>query len=550
MAGPWEDYQPKSKTKESGPWDDYKNASSPNAVSSPNSAQAALEGFGQGVGMGYLPHLQALAGGLVPNPSGAEDEELRKQGFIISQPEDTYLSRRDENLKRQEQFKEESPGAYYGGLIGGSIASAPAIGGAISKLPLLQAGANAPKLGLLGKTAQAAGAGAVQGLIQNPGDEIGVADPFQVDERLRNAKTGAIVGGAANLAAAGIKATADTVKSIPSKLQSVAETKAFKSSGAMLKDFRRAFGKDRVNAIGKEMIDSGLVKPGNTFEDVATGASKIKEETGKRIGEIYDRVKTNVNVAIDQDKMMSDLVDAVSNPKIRPKINTESYDAAMEKIIGNIVKDPKKVADVRYLNDMIGEIDDMINYSKRANELPYVQQGYMQVRHLLRKSINDITEATGNMIGNKSLGDELKELNRRYGVMAEVSAMAKDRVARENANRMFSLTDTIAGVGGAAGGAVTGGLLQGDIEGGLKGAALGAGLGLLNKGARQYGNPILTTGLYKTGRMLQSVPSPVTTAASKLGGLLTENPAITGAAASNLLQQPVVNGAKPKPRGK
>ena len=107
-----------------------------------------------------------------------------------------------------------------------------------------------------------------------------------------------------------------------------------------------------------------------------------------------------------------------------------------------------------------------------------------------------------------------------------------------------------AGVGGASAGAVTGGLLQGDIEGGLKGAALGAGLGLLNKGARQYGNPVLTSALYKTGKGLAAIPSPVSTAAEKLGGLLTSRPAALGSGAVQLLQQPRIGKGKLNEKGK
>jgi hypothetical protein len=78
-----------------------------------------------------------------------------------------------------------------------------------------------------------------------------------------------------------------------------------------------------------------------------------------------------------------------------------------------------------------------------------------------------------------------------------------DRIAREEANRIFSLTDTIAGTaGGVAGAAMSGG---GDMKSGAEGIAGGAlAAGLLNHAARKYGPSTLASGLNMAKTPLQA----------------------------------------------
>lgn len=538
MAGPWEKYSTQSSSEDSGsgPWANYQTPKS-----SMSAGQAAIEGFGQFATAGYLPQLQALAGGLIPDSNAQLDKDLQAQGFKISQPEDTYLSRRDENIGRQEKLAQEQPVSYYGGGVAGLLTSAPAIGGAISKLPLL----GAKSTGLLAKTAQAAGGGAVMGALQNPGDEQGKIDPIQAEQRMEGAKTGAKMGAFTQLGATAAQGVAGAIKAVPKKLQDYAAMKAFKSSGAMLKDIRKADARGRTLEIGKEMIDSGLIKPGSTFEDIALKSGQIKQKTGKSIGDIYQTVGESALPKVDADSTAMKLIDAVSDPSVRPKLNTDTYDNAMDKMIQSITHDKAKLSDVRYLNDLIGELDDLINYSKRNGELPSLQKGYLKLRQTLRGIINQSVEATGVSLGKPELKQALLDANKRYGIMAEVSSIARDRVARENVNRFMSLTDTLVGTGGAAGGAVMGSLLSGNVEGGLKGAALGAGAGLLNKGARLYGNPILTQAASKTGGLLSKVPSPVTSGIQQGAGYLVENPAVSGVIGSGLLSGPGTGKKKP-----
>lgn len=510
----------------------------------PSRSMAALEGFGQGVGMGYLPQLQALS---EPVMTRALDAVT---GNNVSEDLPDYLTRRDENLKRIERYQKEVPGSYYAGQVGGLIAAAPAVAKGLAKVPFLQTGAQAPKLGFLGRTAQAAGGGAVMGAVQNPGDRIGVIDPLQTEERIQNAKTGAIVGGATQVGTEAIKKGADLILSIPGRMQDYARLKAFKSSGAMLKDFRKGAERGRINEMGQEMIEKGIVKAGSTFEDVASTSENLRQSAGQVIRDTYDEAakilgdqkfvlglkpaqrtlikKTNLN-AIKFAKELETQFEA----ELRGKAGGTAALSALRENLEELRSLGKlsNLADVQAFKE---SLDDIIKYNRSLGDEPLKKQFLFKMRDFLKGKIQERIDALDQVIGSNRL-ESLKEANRQYGIWAEISRIAKDRVARENANRFASLTDTIAGVGGAGVGAVAGAASRGDLEGTLKGAAYGAGLGLINKGARLYGNPILTQATYKTGGLLKAIPSPVTGTVSRTAGLLASQPPTLGGAAAQLV---------------
>jgi len=545
MSGPWEKY---SSTQTPGkPWESYASAK-PGHIK--ENVQAGVEGFGQGVAAGYLPQLQAGAEkamdfiadspasvtpiGLLARMAGAgksdTDKQLEAQGFTIQGPDDSYVAARDRNIARHAKYAEEMPRSYYGGQVAGAISSAPMYGKALTQLP----GLAKPAQGLMGRTTQAAAGGAVLGAVQNPGDEQGVIDPVQLEARKKNAKTGAVLGGLTQVGTEGIRKGATALKNLPGRLKESSQFSAFKSSGAMLKDFRRAFGKGRVAEVGQEMIDSGLTKPGMTFDDVAAKSKELVTTVGDKIGKIYDKVNANFTIQVNPQKFAGELLDAALDPKIRPTVGVDKYDDAMIGVVKDLIKDPNKLGDVRYVNDLIGELDTLINHSKRAGDLPAVQQGYLQMRRFLRERLNGLVETTGNMLGDPSLKKELIKLNRRYGNLREINSMASDRVAREGANRMFTLGDRITGMGGAVIGS------GGDTspEGLLKAGLIGAGAGMAARGARLYGRPVAATAANKVGGLISNLPSPVTGTVEKVTGLLAKDPAGLGSAGARIFNQP------------
>lgn len=525
---------------------DWKSRATP--IPQPNlpskNAEAAVEGFGQQATMGYLPQLQAAVGGLIPNPGAKLDKELEAQGFKISQPDDSYVNRRDQMIARGEQLQEKAPAAYLGGQVAGAIAGSAPTGAVLGKVaPALLA----PSAGIAGSALKAAAGGALQGAVANPGDVKGDISPIQAPERLQQAGMGALVGGVTGGAVATVKKGADFIKDLPETLKNYAELKAFKSTGAMPSDWKKA-GEYNVHKIGKEMIAQGLVAPGSTFEDVAEKSNELKNKWGKVIGDIYQTVNaeaenpsifqnmpkpqqellinTKLN-AVDMSKELSDKFSSELTGKAGGKKALNAINQTLEELGQN-----GNNSNLIQLQEFKSGLDDIIKYNRPLNDEPLTKQYLAKIRDELKDRIESRVDAFDKVFGSDRLST-LREANKQYSVWAPVSHISKDRVMRENANRFASLSDNLAGLGGAGAGAVLG-AASGH---GLGGAVAGLAMGGVNKAARLYGNPILTQGAFKAGELMGKLPAGIPTAVSKAAGGLLSRPGVLGAQTAGLLNQ-------------
>lgn len=459
--------------------------------------QAGLESFGNATSLGYLPSMQAKA------------EPYTDQLFAAIEgkeaPEDnsTYVQRRDENIARQAEQSRQHPYASLGGLLAGSVVGGGLVGSAIP----VAAGGN---------LARAAIGGGLLGVAQNPGDVRGELSGPQVKERLEGGAIGAAAG------TIGEKLIS-AVQGAPAALKNLAQTKAAKSAGMMLGDYRKAFargGTDRVNELGEEMLQSGLSAPGSTFQTVAEKSKQLKKEVGAQIGELYDRLASSASAnrdslinsfsIADPQTVRSELIAATRSPRVMPHIGAESYRNSMDGIINDIAKGPTH--DARYLNDLIGELDGRINWSKQVPEMNDQMAGLVAIRNTLRQKVVDLADRLGAQ--DEALGMQLKMLNKRYGNLSDISRISQDQVGRQEANRFLSPSD----YGSAAIGAMLGGSFGENPEQRIQHAVLGAGLGLANKGMRKYANPIIATGANKTAQALKPLAN------------IKTNPAAVGAA--------------------
>lgn len=470
--------------------------------------EAILGGVSDVATLGYLPQVTAIAEPLVSRGLNiVRKEQIPEAPWSQMKPgSPEFIKARDEYSKQIQDIKQKEPVSFSVGQIGGALATTPLI-------PIKGTG-----------VLSGVGAGGLLGVVQNPGDIKGKSSDLQLYERGQNALTGGLLGGAVSGISKAIGKAGESLKNAPKKIDELAKNKAFKASGAMLKDFRKAFDKGKVNELGKEMFDSGLVAPGSTFDDVALKTTEIKKQVGNRIGEIYKKASEQLeNIPIDENKIVSDLIDSVSSSKIRPTIGKKAYDEKMLSIIDDITKNTDDLSNPQKLNELIGEIDSKIDYAKKTQDLPEIQQGYLALRNKLRNILNDRIEQVGNKLSNPELKKELLELNKKYSRISELNKISTDRVARESANRAFGLTDTLVASGFGGAGAAEGYRREG-IPGAIVGLGTGVAAGLTNKGLRQYGNPILSQGLLKTGESLSKTPSVITKPATKISKTLAKNP--------------------------
>lgn len=506
-----------------------------------SAGMAGLEGVGQGVAMGYLPQLQA-----VTEPLMAKGLDLITGNDVASSLPD-YVTRRDENIERQRAEAQQHPAAYYGGQVAGTVLSAPAVSAGLSKVGL---GA-ARGAGLLGRVGKAAASGAVMGAAQNPGDTEGVVDPLQAEARVANAKSGALIGGAVQGGAEALSKTVKIVRGIPDFINDFAEARGAAATGLYKHQAKAAIKADPTGEAGKGLrelgryvLDNKIVRVGDSIEDVANRSGALKKQFGERIGQVYDKaVQTLEDPSIIKqteflpDKLSSGFLNTIKQ-KFAGKPNGDAIIAQARKLTGDLRGGgeflssgrSRPAMNINELQDFKAGLDDMIYkadtaFKRAGQQTPGIEAAH-ELRDFIKKRMDDALGAIDKAFG-MSLGEDIKSLNKHYSMVSKVNSIAKDRLAGEMGNNFLSLTDKMAGIGGAGIGAVEGYKHDG-LEGALVGGSVGAAAGLASKGMRTYGRPAITVGADKLGGLLSSIPNMGGEQVQKLTGAIQSAPGLLG----------------------
>ena len=510
-------------------------------------AQTALEHGGNAAAMGYLPQLQAGAetesnaisnfGDKALQAVGldrftSQDAQLRKQGFTV--PEETYTSARDAGINRLKQEAQANPKTALAADIGGGV-----VGGIATPIPGMGSGK-----GILGAVRAGAVGGAVQGLAQNPGDVEGKVSPIQASERLDNAKSGALVGGATGLGTAVTSKALGALSRAPETLKTLANDSAVNASGAMLKDFRQMEGSARAQKLGQYLRDNKIVQAGDTFDDVAKKAGAARTAAGKDLDSLYQKAVAkfkegpgetplfNNGFSPERDK------EAILAQVSKEMGNQEGKQSALDRLgkyFDQLAKDHAltdadgkiipggKVLDPRTTQDVKTEMDKAINYARNPlTKEPAAESAFKEARDIISKKIDSEISRLGGADDVKAL----KAANESYGLAKQAENMAADKANRISANNRMGFTDTVAGGAGLAAGTAAGSLLGGDYQHAGEGAIAG---GLLAAGAnhygRKYGSGLISGAAGAASPVAKYSGIPL--AAGK-AGLLLQNPGLMG----------------------
>lgn len=441
--------------------------------------QTELEQTGDALTLGYLPQIEAG----VQSLAGQD-----------------YVTARDANIARLERQREDHPVPALAGNVGGVLATTAVPMGALAKGGGLIKGAL--------KGSALAGA---QGAVMNPGDVEGEVNPVQAGERFENAKSSAKLGLAVGAGAGGMQKLARGAQKLGGKMKGASEAVAFKSSGAMLKDFRQAADKDEIEKLGRFMIDENMVKAGDTYESVAQKAQKVNQDAGKKLDQVYNKATKaagekaaampGLNLAADKEEILASVAKSLGN--------SEGKAAALKRVSNfldeRIAEHGSGVLNPRVANDIKGAADEVINYSRNPmTKEPNAEKAFRALRQYTENKVHAQVEYLGQLSGEKGLGKTLRETNQRYGMSKRIEGIANDRLNRVSANQMFGLGDKVASGAGAVIG--TGAAMaSGDapLETGLKGAG-GLLLGMAgSKMANHYGTAALSRGLDRTSGVLK-----------------------------------------------
>jgi hypothetical protein len=487
MSGPWEDFAKKTPqnnrapSEDAGPWMDYSlgaqnlgpdsGAVSEGAIEVPTEMQeqapqsslgdqmeTQLQNFGNVIAANHLPHIRAVFEKyLSPDATAKVDEELRAKGFDI--PERTYTNMRDENIKAQEAQNARNPESAMIGTAAGILTQAPLI--AKTAVNMLGKGAT-----IASRAKDAGTMGFALGAANNPGDVEGVFNPLQGEERLSGGIKGAGFGVAGQGVGEGVAKAGEVVKNAPKTFDKLANASAFKATGAMLKDFRAAFGKNSADEVGKTLLAKKIVQAGDTLDDIAIKTSAAKQEAGQAIRSVYDKVNTFIKgsgpqqlsprqqAVLDSTKLNGTKIAGEARVAVLKAFkNSPGNTEAKAKVLAAL-DDVAAMGDDIDLPDLIEArmgIDEQINYSRKVGDMPIVQQQLKTLRDSLHKAIQNRVRAVGVVVKDKKLIEELRTANKEYGHLATAEKTVIDRINRTDANNFFSLGDKIVGAAAGAG---------------------------------------------------------------------------------------------------
>lgn len=395
--------------------------------------------------------------------------------------------------------------------------------GLADSLPIMGAGAGGAVAGGttfgLGTLAGGAGGYAVGKTAQNlirpyiEGKNVPLMPQGTVGETVGNVVKGTvdpIIEGATNEMGGQVvgKAGGAMIRGAADKLQSLGETKAFKAAGAIFKDFKQQFIKspERINELGRTMLDNNLVKAGDTVEDVARRSLDFKNQTGKQIGDTYTKVlDTTITdpaspvaaehiLAIKEagfhpHAQMDELKSMIAN-KFKGEPGSTGAISKAHQVIDELAMNGNNITPERAL-ELKGGIDSMIDWSKKATELPIEQEALKEVRTFIQGRLNGQV-ALMDQVLNTTQSKELVRLNRLYGNVADVANIARDNATRLKANQSFGLTDKI--IAGSALSPIIADIVHGGGGHSIPAALVGLTAVGANKAARTYGNALTAVG--------------------------------------------------------
>lgn len=513
-----------------------------------SSFDAFLQNFGDAATMGYLPQIQAGVDQAIDYimPESEVDKKLKEQGFKIESEDESYVDVRDKRRQAIDRLQETNPTASTIGGLSGAISGGVAMG------PLLGTAGKGASFGK--KLYQAGKTGAAIGVARNPGDVEGEVDPLQIDERLENAKNDGLTGIALQGAGSGALKAVQAGKGAAKALKGFGELKALKASGAMLKDFRKAFGKEKATDLGRTMLDNEIVQMGDDVATIAKKANQARQQVGSKISQVLESTDEAAE-ALSKQNLNANQIKALRTSEVDMGTFAEAYKKEMAKRLrgmagtSNIVKRVAKELDEMALNGKVGlkrlqeirrSIDDQINFAKTNQELPGVQRELSKVRNKLQDLAKQRVKTVDKITGQNNYEKFIKA-NKDFSNLAEISDIANDRIARDQANSAFGLRERLS----SGFGATIGGMM-----GGLPGAVIGGTLGgISTKVAKQYGTPVVARMSDSAARILERSPDLLGKYAEPLFKAAAENPEKFVAVVNMLKAEPEFRKALRKKEG-
>lgn len=339
-------------------------------------------------------------------------------------------------------------------------------------------------------------------------------------ETLLAGGTGGLFGVGSRLAGEGLQALgrrlAPAIRSAVSDdaIREFAERSAFKSSGAMLADFRRAERSIGVRTIGRRLLDEGVVTWDASLDDIAQRAAARAGHHGEQIGALLRRLdevpqggyRTGAGtVRPNVDRILARIDNEVLDP-LRGSPFHRGVLGQVEETLGGFrgrfasrLDDAGKVVpgdELSWtgLHEQRRALDDLIWRNRGPNPPQWIEEA-RKARRILEEELEAQGEAAAQRVGGDSFAAAYRDAKQGYAAMKTARDIAQDRLLREDANRFFSPSDY--GIGSV------GSLLHAVGGGGINPGSLAMGFltGAIHKVIRERGRAFVAAGLDRVSRL-------------------------------------------------
>lgn len=442
---PWEKEQTSFKVGQA-PWE---------IEETQDEAESAIRGASQGLSAGFYDELSGLteAAGTALGLKGAggpiKDIELSEQGPTIDLEvlKNAYQTARDLEREKLEKGRKDNPAITASTQVIGSIASP------LSKV--LPGGALAKNVAF----------GGIDALGQSNADNV--AD-LALDAE-KGVLTSLVLGKAAPLVAKGIKST-------PAFLRKEAGKFAENATGATAVQAEKF-----AEGAGNELLDRGLIKAGDTAENIA---KRTRVEMNK------------ANTIIDQSLKKLDEGGAT--------VSVDKVIERLQKKVSELKRDASQAGLVKKINSVI---EDIVNTGEKEIPLSLAEQTKRGFRKASGNWMDPQAGQAGKqaylgymdevekaaMDANPQLAGAFEEGKKTYGLLAPIQEAAERRAMQLNQSPMGGLGD-IASV--AAGGGGPAGVLTAAGRRTIApriSSTMAVGTNLLSKGAGMIADPLAST---------------------------------------------------------
>lgn len=374
---------------------------------------------------------------------------------------DAYKKARDKERGALKKDAKDNPVVSAVAEIGGAIASP------INKL---MPGASMAKSGAV--------LGGITGLGNSEADNLG-------DMALDTGK-GVALGGALGYAADKASPYLEKgVKAVGEGSRNLAKRFGARALGAERGTIKK-LGADKVDELGAYALDEGLLSPLASTDDVIARNAARQAEGAAKMNEVYSAID-DAGASTFNPLDVAGKVDESIGGFYRSPINrgeTNQLENTLESILmrgdGNI---PLKEAQV--LKQELGKVANWKNNLNISEKERMAREAY----GLVSGAIDDAAETGAKAIGKEGLEEILKQGKKLYGNSKGAEELLTNKFAREQGNKLFGLTDTIAGTGAVS--------------------TMGpAGLGVLaaKSAAERFGAQNAALGLNKVSKMLLKSP--------------------------------------------